>query len=47
MLDWREVEGGENEKTHRDRGESETQKQVGLACQIIHVSISENNLIHK
>lgn len=36
-------------KMYRDRvrgGEGETEKQVGSACQIIHVSISENNLMH-
>lgn len=40
------MEGGENERIYRDRGEGETEKQVGSACQIIHVSISENNLMY-
>lgn len=33
-------------RRYRDRGEGEKEKQVGSACQIIHVSISENNLMY-
>lgn len=46
MLDCRGEEGGESERIHRDRGEGDTEKQAGFACQIIHVSISENNLMY-